>query len=137
MMELIIAIFLLTTVFASLVAVYPIVFRHATMSKNRTLAASAAKNIIETIQSVPWGSPVTSFIKKEQVFKQVIEGKPQVVKLKVKKIEFNPANSAGNGPDPLSFVSTVTVILEWEEGTGASSQAMTKRVTVQGTITKN
>lgn len=137
LMELMIAVFLLTTVFAALVSVYPLVFRYATMSKNRSLAAASGKNLIETIQSVPWGAPVTSFIKKEQVFRQVIEGKAQVVKLNVKKIEFNPSNAGGDGPDPMSYVSKVTVILTWKEGTGGASNEMTRSITVEGTITKD
>ncbi len=137
LLELMIAVFLLTTVFAALVSTYPLVFRYAAMSKNRSLAAASGKNIIETIQAVPWGSPVTSFIKKEQIFKQVIEGKPQVVKLEVKKIEFNPSNAGGDGPDPLSYVSKVTVVLEWKEGTGGASGEMKRSITVEGTIAKD
>lgn len=137
LMELMIAVFLLTTVFAALISVYPAVFRYATMSKNRSLAAASAKNLIETIQAVPWGSPVTSFIKKEQVFKQVIEGKPQIVKFIVKKIEFDPSNPNGDGPDPSSYVSKVRVILEWKEGTGAASGEMTRSITVEGTINRD
>lgn len=135
-MELIIAIFLITTVFVSLIAVYPMLFRHASLTKNRLLAMSVSRNIVETIKAVPWGASVTPFIKSNQTFHMVIEGEQQSVTFKVKEIKFDPANAAGTGPDPGKLTSNVTITLEWQEGTGAGSKMRNRTLTTVSVISK-
>jgi len=137
LIEIMIAIFLVTVVFATVIAVYPALYRHATMSKNRFLAASVADNIIETIRAVPWGAPVPAYVRQDKKLEQLVEGEKQEVTFKVKEINFEPSNSTGNGPKPDNYVCLVTVTLEWVEGVGSASQAKTKTLTSQGTITRN
>lgn len=135
LLEIIIAMFLVAIAFATLAAIFPLAYRHASMSKNRILATSTARNVIETLRAVPWGRATPDFVKQDQGYMMVIDGKRQPVVFEVKEIKFDPANSTGNGPDPESTVCEVYVTVEWKEGTGPSSQMVTKELTYSGVLT--
>lgn len=137
LIEIILAVYILAIVFAALAAVYPAVYRHSALSGNRFLAVRVSENIIETVKAVPWGKPVTPFIRKDQHFSRLIDGSRQISIFKVRKISFDPPNATGDGPDPKSRSALVTVTIEWIEGTGKSSEAVTQTYTTQGTITHN
>lgn len=137
LIEIILAMFLIAVVFAALAAIYPAVYRHSTISKNRLLGMQVAHNVIESLRAVPWGKPVPDFIKKEQKFDQLIEGVKTSVTYQIAKIEFDPPNSTNDGPDPKSIVCNVKVTVKWTEGAGGASEARTQTISASGTLSKN
>ena len=119
-----------------LAAVYPMAFRHSAQSKNRTMAGAVAYNTIETLKALPWGKPVPENVKADRLITTVVEGKKQAVRFHVNKLDFNPPNDTGDGPDPKANVCTVTLNLQWKEGTGASSGEAVRNITLTRVLTR-
>lgn len=134
LIECIIAVFLIAVAFTALAAVYPAVYRKSTQQENRFVAIAVAEGIIESVRALPYGSPIPVTLMKDQTFTRVIEGERKSAVFHIKSISFLP--SAGDAPDPSSLASTVTVTVEWSEGTGASSGEATRSITLNGSLTR-
>jgi type II secretory pathway pseudopilin PulG len=134
LIECIIAVFLVTVAFSALVSVYPTVYKKATMEKNRFVAAALAEGILESVKSLPYGTPYPPALVADRPFTQIVEGQQQPVVFKVReingsKIQFDPSGATGKEPSESSLSCIVSVTIEWEEGTGASSAGMIKSIT--------
>ncbi len=136
LLECIIAVFLIGAVLLALVSVLPRVHRQAAQGKNRFLAAATAANILEEIRSLPYGRPVPDAVRRDRKFEQVVEGVRTEVVFRLRGLEFSPSNLQGNGPDPRSVSSRISLTLEWEEGTGASSENKRQILSLSGAVTR-
>jgi hypothetical protein len=114
--------FLIALAFTSIISLFPMLFRQSTQSKNRFLASAVGNGILEEVRAYPYRVPLPRELLRPRVCEQVIEGVRTGVTFRVKSIEFSPSNSERNGPDPASHACEVAVMIEWEEGTSASSE---------------
>jgi len=133
LLECIIAVFLITMAFASILSVYPLLYRQSTQSRNKFIAVAVANGLLEAVRAYSYNAPLPPELKKPREYEQVIEGVRTKVVYTVKSIDFEPSNPSGKGPDPKSYTCRVKVVIEWEEGTGASSSMKRETFTATGT----